>query len=766
MLASMLVPAASSVMPASRNPIATENLSSGDKNWVVSKWAKYFDWQNGTLGVDPYPEIEGYASAPSVDLNEKITFFISTEEDSYKLEVFRLGWYSGVGARLLHTVSLRGVKQAFPVARADGLVECNWNPSYELKIPKGWTSGIYLAKLTVPSGAQSLISFVVRDDSSKAEFLFQSATNTSQAYNNWGGQSLYEFNSKNRKKATAISLLRPDIDSCGAGQIFHWELQLMRFLEREGYDVAYVSNMDVHERPEQLLKHKAFLSVGHDEYWTYEMKQAVQNAQDNGIHVGFFSANTAYWQVRLEASQGGTPNRTMVCYKEDAGSADPLVLDKVLDTNKLISGRWRDLPEFGVYDTVSRPENAMIGVMYHTDPVNGDVVVYDPSHWVFTNTGAVKGTTFPGLLGYETDSMFDNGYQPKGIRKLCESPDPAGFAHSTCFVAPSGSTTFAAGTMQWSWGLDFFPSWAPNSGTDRTNPMVQQATRNILERFRLPALLAPTNIESDVSSTSVLLKWSSVKNSSTYDVYRSLTPNDSSTVPYRTGVTSNAFIDSNLANGTQYFYRIVARNGFAESMASAEYRVVGGVTKAVEQTITFNSIETKGIGERFAISATSSSGLPVYFESATPKICAVDGNTVITFAAGTAKIVARQPGDSQYRAAKDVTQSFAVSKTQPITIAPPSGLSGYPCDETCWAANQGIGNRLNWTVSPTMGVVRYNIYRGNGYTGAVSLIATIPVSSFYLDRDVVKGQIYRYQVAAVHSSEQISALSNNAGFMF
>ena len=219
-------------------------------------------------------------------------FFISTAEPSYTLELFRLGWYGGAGGlRVSNPVKLNGILQPTPVPDSiTGLIECNWNTSYELRantqpgFKQRWRSGIYLAKLTAASGKQSYIKFVVRDDRRKPELLFQSSVTTDQAYNNWpgmdqGGRSLYDFNSANAR-AFKVSFNRPYIKGSGTGFFFDWECNMLRFLERENYDVGYCTSIDTHTRPKLLLRSRGFLSVGHDEYWSNEMRKHVEKARD------------------------------------------------------------------------------------------------------------------------------------------------------------------------------------------------------------------------------------------------------------------------------------------------------------------------------------------------------------------------------------------------------------------------------------------------------------------------------------------------------
>jgi fibronectin type 3 domain-containing protein len=184
----------------------------------------------------------------------------------------------------------------------------------------------------------------------------------------------------------------------------------------------------------------------------------------------------------------------------------------------------------------------------------------------------------------------------------------------------------------------------------------------------------------------------------------------------------------------------------------------------IAQSIAFGGLSSQQVGASFTISASASSGLPVSFTSLTPAVASVSGNVVTSLAVGTAVIAANQVGNAQYSTAPQVTQSFAV--TQATAIQPPTGLTGYACDTGCWAAYQGLGIRINWTQSSSPNIVSNTIYRGNGQTGATSVVGTIPAGTFYLDKNVVKGQTYHYLVSATSSSGVTSALSNDTAVPF
>ncbi len=269
---------------------------------------------------------------------------------------------------------------------------------------------------------------------------------------------------------------------------------MVRWLEREGYDVTYSTNIDTHAKADLLFHHRGWLSVGHDEYWSWEMRDHVEHARDRHINLAFFSANVCFWQIRFEPSHiTGDPYRTIISYKEDPDDdlhEDPYVLDHDPSNDHLVTSRWRRAP-------VNRPEELLLGVMYDADPVDSDVVLADAQFWVTSGTGLQPSDRLPGLLGYEVDRVF--GIGPKPTTVIAHSPytigDQLHYADMAFYEWPTGAIVFATGSMQWSWGLDDYN--APVLRTARLNPDAQQITRNVLARrvddlFPVAALDAPT----------------------------------------------------------------------------------------------------------------------------------------------------------------------------------------------------------------------------------------------------------------------------------
>lgn len=448
------------------NPIQIENAKPGSPEWSMFSEAQ--------------GEIEGYASATSVNQGESISFFVNTTAATYNIDIFRTGWYGGAGARrVAPTVTRTGIRQVIPTPDpVTGLIECNWTDPYTITIPNDWVSGAYVVKLTTLGMAQKnkYILFVVREDHRVANHNFQLAVATGQAYNAWGGKSLYNGSPQARK----VSFNRPYTDGSGTGIfLWRWEYAAVRFLEREGYDLVYTTNIDTHRRGGLLLNAKSFLSIGHDEYWSWEMRANVEAARNTGVNLGFFSANTCYWQVRFEPSSNGAPDRTMVGYKEAALMSDPFSIDSDPSNDHRVTTLWRNAP-------VNRPEAALLGVQFITYPVDAPIVIDDVTSapWVFAETGLVKGSSLPGLLGYEVDAM--NEFTPAGTIRLGNSPffDEAShstrYSHMTIYQHANGAWVFATGSIQWAWGLD---DWNSSQRGERLSPAAQQMTRNILRQF-------------------------------------------------------------------------------------------------------------------------------------------------------------------------------------------------------------------------------------------------------------------------------------------
>jgi N,N-dimethylformamidase beta subunit-like protein len=280
---------------AAGNPIPAENAQQGTTEWAGPD-------VRGTA-------IQGYSSEVSVAPGQTIHFHISTQPaEAYHVHVFRLGWYGGLGGRLLACIPAACGQvshgKAYPTPWG-GWAGAGWPVSDELTIPVGWPSGYYVAKFELRTGIQegnaAFQPFVVRPDTERrSSILVQVPVNTWEAYNPWGGKSLYDSNSTG-PRATRVSFERPLPRSYQP--TWEWEIQLVRFLEREGYDVSYQTDLDTDRDPASLLAHRAVLVDGHDEYWTVAIRDAFDAALAKGTNLGFFGANIGYWRMQYEDDQ-------------------------------------------------------------------------------------------------------------------------------------------------------------------------------------------------------------------------------------------------------------------------------------------------------------------------------------------------------------------------------------------------------------------------------------------------------------------------------
>ncbi len=468
---------------AGLNPIQIENSKAGTPGW-------------DDFASDLAPDtISGFGSKISVNSGDSLDLYVTTTAPSFTIDIFRTGYYGGAGARLITSLgSFPGLHQAIPAPNPiTGMISCtNWTKTTSLTIPSTWVTGVYLAKLTSSTKNSSFIYFVVRDDGGSEDILFQTSVTTYQAYNTWGGTSLYNNNLTNKTAypyphATKVSFDRPfnPGDSNGAGHYLFFEYHFVYWMEQQGYNVAYSTDIDTDAHPTELLRHKAFLSVGHDEYWTMGMHNAVQSAISAGVNVAFFSANTSYWQIRLEPNTTGAADRIEVGYKDFATYSSAPGPDPMWNVNNsLVTTNWRD-------PVVNMPENGLLGVMYEQqEDIDYAYVVTNASNWIYAGTGFVDGTKIPGIVGYEYDRVWNNGFSPANETVLSNSPVNGGgitsFANSTLYTAPSGARIFASGTIQWSWGL------APVLGNTYTNAGIQKTTANILNNF-ISSTSAPTS---------------------------------------------------------------------------------------------------------------------------------------------------------------------------------------------------------------------------------------------------------------------------------
>ena len=512
------------VHAASSNPIVVENQQAGTTSWQFDNFNK-----------ESRHEIEGYASLTSVNKGSQISFMVSLSTNAqYTMNIYRMGYYahgtnpdgsacSGCGGRLMQSVGpLNGTTQAAcptTTSGADfGMIECQWTPSYTLTIPTSWTTGNYIVKLKrLDNQLENYLTFVVRDDSSTADIVYSMDVTTWQAYSYWGGAgnknigyNLYgEFNDATQAfvgntRAYTVSFDRPYMDQGsedGAGNFMVWDYPMIHWMEAQGYNITYVTDVDLENNPSVFKGHKVFVNTGHDEYYADNMRANVQNFITAGGNAAFFSADDINRRMIWSNSISGQPDRREHCDK--GGLPNSTTVD------------WRA-------QTPPRPENQITGSLSNGAAAARPFLVYDPTSWIFAGTGLVKyngkvitsgpgQNAIQGLIGYEFSTRAVNdpslsayiSYEPPGLQQVGHSFVPASdngvnsWADTTLYTSSGGGTVFSAGTIEWSWGVDngFNDGFCDcNQGFANTDSQI--ITANILNRLvgsPAPAIsLSPT----------------------------------------------------------------------------------------------------------------------------------------------------------------------------------------------------------------------------------------------------------------------------------
>jgi hypothetical protein len=531
------------------NPVIVENCRSDPGTWS-SEWRA----DRGRFLYDTRI-LAGYASSQSVNVGGTIHFYVRAPQSGFDIQFYRLGWYGGAGGRRVASVRVASSPPQpqchwQEAGTVGAYFTCNnWRVSYSLSVPSAWTAGIYLASirsLAPPPGTKLNayahdVVFVVRDDTRRADFIYQQPVATEEAYNSYAyGPGLYDVQAVNGHlvPVAKASFERP-FDALDNLQFYRFELPFIFWLESQGYDTVYTTDLDTHRRTTPLsAQYKAFIVSGHPEYWSRPMYDAITRARDDGAHLGIFGGNAIYWQMRLEdetAKPGDethtSSERVMVVFRhpyppDDNGLGDPDP-DPTLQTIY-----WRDFP-------VLRDEEAVVGVhfthpLYCTEHVAGwaapgvvapdgtqtppvlrvvpqPLVVSDAASWAYDGTGLRAGDSIAHVYGQEVDAFEPSAALPPCGRSNADPPSrppsyrsgtftilaSSPFTHvvyrgsqtirqptvapvnSVLYQACSGAWVFGAGDIMW--GNTLAPSLLLSQ--DYSSAQLQQLSHNILDVF-------------------------------------------------------------------------------------------------------------------------------------------------------------------------------------------------------------------------------------------------------------------------------------------
>ncbi|WP_433613951.1 DUF4082 domain-containing protein [Dactylosporangium sp. CA-139114] len=481
---------------AGSNPIVCENSKTGTP---VNDWYSENSWG----------DIQGFTTKSSYQPGETVSVKVDSPSSAFRISFYRLGYYGGLGARKMPT----SPTATYPIKAQDecnhdatGLVDCgNWTTNVTWQIPSDAVSGVYLVMMDqLDNNGFMPYPFVVGNASSHSDILVQTSDQTWQAYNDWGGQNLYQGGGPALDgRAYKVSYNRP-MRIAGDNGVFSSEFPMIQFLERNGYDVSYAASVDVTNSASLLLNHKVFMSSGHDEYWNQGQWDHVTAARSAGVNLAFFSGNEVFWRTRFEPSisTGTAPDRTLVCYKSTKLSQNPP--NGTADPSGQWTGTWVDTDGAGKGGNTN--PNQLTGTQFMVNGYRHDAITVPAAYkdmrlWrgissINNLQPGQSATLTAGSLGYEWDVDVENATRPAGA--VAFSSTTVNISDSTLLLDPdhgnnygngvathsliayrdqtSKALVFGAGTVQWSWGLSSF-----HSGQASTeDPRMQQATINIL----------------------------------------------------------------------------------------------------------------------------------------------------------------------------------------------------------------------------------------------------------------------------------------------
>jgi hypothetical protein len=473
--------------------VAEENAHPGTTTWRLPGPA-------ADVGGLSYGSVTGYVAEQALDSGQTERIYVSAPGARHvRIRVYRMGWYGGTGGReVLATDSLPVVAQPPCAHRSEtGLTVCDWHPTLSFVIPPALPSGVYVAKLSTGEGARDCL-FVVRP-AQPQPLLAQLPTATYEAYNRWGGDSLYpggidRVRVTGTTQGVAVSYDRPYDGVTGAGEFFSRDVAMVRFLERYDYRVSYTTSESVDSDPSQLTGHHALIDFGHSEYWSQRQENAFARARDAGTSLLFFGSDTLGWRVRYAAagpasSEAGRPGHVIIAYKEHA-SLDP---DR--------SDTTGPFPDRGARLTASAYLGCTTARVQQPGPSTYRYYPWTPApglrpSWLFAHTGIRATTRIPGIVGYELDQHTP--LTPAGTRvagsgavrcTIDTAPEPNepmpgpgdDLAETTIYTARSGAIVFNTGTMGWELGLEPVPSASPDAPL-APDPRVVAMTRDLIAR--------------------------------------------------------------------------------------------------------------------------------------------------------------------------------------------------------------------------------------------------------------------------------------------
>lgn len=450
---------------------------------VLPGAASSADDERGRPGTEQYwaiklakgDEVAGYVTPSSVAPGEELAIRVSTTAPRVKVEAFRIGAYSGRRGRLIWSTEVEGVRQPgaelIPETRT---IVARWVPSAKVGTAD-WPPGFYLVRLTASSGGQWLTPLIVRSPSVDGRVVLVAPLTTWQAYNDWGGLSLYHGRGGGGDfsgRSYAVSFDRP-YAAPGVSEFVYTALPWVVAAERSSAPLAYMANTDIEVDDHALAGARALVLFGHNEYWTTSMRSRVTAARDSGVNLLISGANSLYWRIRLEPGiVSGLPAGLVVGYK--SASADP----GTKEDPEQATAMWKDPPG-------AKPTQSLLGTRYECFPVDAPWTIVDSSWWGFAGTGVKNGDVFGHLFASEADRVYPGPETPSPMQIFAHTNYPCHgvptSAQSLYYTTASGAGVVNLNSLRWGCGLD--PTCREGSLDAKTNALVSAVTKNLLEEM-------------------------------------------------------------------------------------------------------------------------------------------------------------------------------------------------------------------------------------------------------------------------------------------
>lgn len=408
----------------------------------------------------PHGGISGFASRIYARQGQRVTLYVSTSGPRFRAEAFRMGYYRGRGARLVwESGEVAGIRQPnCPLTQGINMVACdNWSPSLSFTVTPAFVQGDYLIKLVGTGHKQSYVPLTVWDPASTATYVIKNDVFTWQAWNPYGGYDFYAGpgicpagHYPLCSRARVVSFDRPYAAEDGSGNFLTLEYPLVRWAEKNGLDVSYVTDLTVQRHPSYLLHHRVLLSLGHDECWSLAEREAAVAARAHGVNIVFFAASPILRHVRTQPSPLG-PGREEVDYRD--ASKDPLYGKG--NPLQVTGNEWASQP-------ANWPEYHFVGDTYEgfLEPgLSVGLRVADASAWVFKDTGLHDGSVIPGVIASDVDKFDAALGQPADDQVLAHTSIPARLGQTSMppfysdmtyyTYSPSGAGILDTGTNNW-----------------------------------------------------------------------------------------------------------------------------------------------------------------------------------------------------------------------------------------------------------------------------------------------------------------------------